>query len=154
MNTLEEKWRANKEKVAFARLFPGMLRDRADAGDRDVVKEIRVDPETGLVATIYADGYFVVEAMDREPGHAELLKALHGIRAQLEPFHRDAYAKLDELSAADRELTRRARKENILGAIRNNIAAIPELYEEIPKLLEELRAGAAPSCSSDDATGD
>lgn len=149
MNTIERKWRANMEKVAFAKEFPAMLRSAADAEGRDVREVVVIDEESSLQATLFTDGTFVLEGSS-PPNPADIMKALWTLRERLEPFHREAYAQLDALAAADRELTRQARKENILGAIRNNIAALPELYDEIPKLLDELRSGAPPTCSSDD----
>jgi hypothetical protein len=141
MNTLETKWQANKDKVAFAKVFPGMLRDEEEIGDRELRDDILIDQDRLFMARIFTDGSFLIEIEDREPYPEEILVALASLREHLEPFHREAYATLDELTTTDRELTRQARKENILGAIRNNIAMIPELYEEIPKLLEELRDG-------------
>jgi hypothetical protein len=139
MNTHEQKWQANKDKVVFAKAFPGMLRTREDVGDRDMHDDVLLDADRAFMAAIFTDGCFLIEIMEREPYAEEILEALQFLRGRLEPFHREAYAELDELAATDRELTRQARKANILGAIRNNIAMIPELYDEIPRLLEELR---------------
>jgi uncharacterized protein YhaN len=118
--------------------------------ERDVVL---INQDEAFVATVYTDGCFLIEVSGRKPTPADILKALWLLRDRL-PEHAAAYAKLDELAAADRELTRLARKENILGAIRNNIAMLPELYEEIPRLLDELRAGTAASCATEEEASD
>jgi hypothetical protein len=85
-----------------------------------------------------------------EPAPADILRVLAVLRPLLEEHYREAYAQLDELAATDAELARQARMSNILGAIRNNIAQMPELYEQIPRLLDELGNGAPAVCDRND----
>ncbi|MEO5931167.1 MAG: hypothetical protein ABIR47_14640 [Candidatus Kapaibacterium sp.] len=144
MRTVEKKWRTNREKVEHARAFPGMLGSWSDAAGRTIREVVEIAGVPDLSAIIFEDDTFLMIAPARAPLPAELLIALAALRSRLETRYADAYARLDELSLSDRELTRMARMENILGAITGNIGAIPELYEAIPELLAALRDQGAP----------
>ena len=138
MPTPNEKWEANREKVAFARAFPGRLVSWADAVGRTV--EAVVSSGNNAVV-LFADGAFlIVPQSDPEP--AAILAALAAARPRLAARHAEAFGALDRLTDRDRELTRRARLDNILGAIRHNAAEIPELKEAVRRLLDDL-SGAA-----------
>lgn len=126
----EEKWAANREKVAFAMTFPGLIREWTDAQGK-TVDTIVESGDTRVV--IFTDHTFAfVPSRDLDP--AAVVAALAAARPRLERVHAGAYAELDRLAARDRELSRRARLENILGAIRHNAADIPELKDAVRRL--------------------
>jgi hypothetical protein len=57
------------------------------------------------------------------------------------------------LAARDRDLSRRARLENILGAIRHNAADIPELKDAVRRLAASWTDQAEPNEQKDQTTG-
>jgi hypothetical protein len=126
----EEKWAANRAKVEFAMTFPGLVREWADARGKTV--DTIVESGDGRVV-IFTDGAFAI-VPSRELDPAAVVAALAAARPRLERVHSAGYAELDRLAARDRELGRRARLENILGAIRHNAADIPELKDAVRRL--------------------
>jgi hypothetical protein len=145
----EEKWAANREKVAYAMAFPGLLRDWNAARGKAVDTVI----ESGEVrVVVFTDGTFLLaSARDLDP--AAVVAALATARARLEPPHAEGYATLDRLAARDRDLSRRARLENILGAIRHNAADIPELKDAVRRLAASWTDQAEPNEQKDQTTG-
>lgn len=123
--------------MAFAGEFPGRILNWQDARGKTVDAVI---PSTGVTTVVFADGSFLIASLDA-PSPAEVLTALSDSRARLEPFHRDAYATLDRLTTLDRDLTRRARLEKILGAIRHNAQEIPELKDAVRDLIASWDRG-------------
>ncbi|MBI3597149.1 MAG: hypothetical protein HY203_08365 [Nitrospirae bacterium] len=73
-----------------------------------------------------------------DPTIHQIYEGIQSIRPELESRHSEAYRKLDNKVLQDKEMTRKARLEKILGAIRNNMVEIPELKEEIEKLIRRL----------------
>lgn len=138
MPTPNDKWEANREKVAFAKAFPGRLVSWADAVGRTVEAVV---PSGNEAVVLFADGAFLI-APDHDPEPAAILAALAAARPHLEARQGEAFGALDRLTDRDRELTRRARLDNILGAIRHNAAEIPELKEAVRRLLDNW-SGAA-----------
>ncbi len=136
--TPNEKWEANREKVAFAKAFPGRLASWADAVGRTVETVV---PSGNDAVVLFADGAFLI-APQPDPEPAAILAALAAARPRLAARHAEAFGALDRLIARDRELTRRAKLDNILGAIRHNAAEIPELKEAVRRLLDDW-SGAA-----------
>lgn len=130
----EEKWAANRAKVEFAMTFPGRVIDWKDARGKTVDAVIE---SADLRVVIFTDGSFAFVS-ERELAPASVVAALAAARPRLERVHADAYATLDHLAARDRELSRRARLENILGAIRHNAADIPELKDAVRRLVASL----------------
>jgi hypothetical protein len=130
----EEKWAANRAKVEFAMTFPGLIREWNDARGKTV--DAVVDCGDAR-AVIFTDGSFAL-IPSRELDPATVVAVLAAARPRLEPVHPDAYAALDRLAARDRELARRARLENILGAIRHNATDIPELKDAVRRLAASL----------------
>ena len=95
--TVEEKWQANREKVAFAKAFPGMASDWQTVRGRVVEQVVPVGDHRGTLL-IFSGGLFaVIPAGEQEP--ADLLLALQAGRPWLEPFHANAYRTLNELVA-------------------------------------------------------
>ena len=132
---VEKKWQTNREKVAFAKSFPGRLMKWDAAIGKKVERVVFVhEKETGLA--IFEEGTFIfIPSPDPEP--AELIQSLLAGRSFLEPYYKEAYSELDQWIAADKEMQRKARLENIMGAIRNNLPQIPELKEELKRFLEK-----------------
>ena len=136
MSSVEEKWQANQAKVAFVKQFPGLLTDWNQCQGKTVKRVVPLAKSSGSVLLMNDGTFTVASKLSQDP--AELLDGLKTVKNELEGHHADAYAELGRLTARDRELTRRSRLEKILGAIQNNISDIPELKQEIKKLLDRL----------------
>jgi hypothetical protein len=133
---VEKKWKANLEKVAFAKDFPGRVHRWEEAVGLSVRALVQVTGKP-ITLLVFEGGRFAfVSPSDPQP--PELLAGLAAARPELERYHPDAYRSLDRLAAEDREMGRVARLENILGAIRNNLPQMPELKERLRRLLDEI----------------
>lgn len=132
----EKKWKANLEKVAFAKGFPGMIRRWEEAVDLTVRAVVQVAGKPITLLIFEAGRFGFVSPADPQP--PELLAGLAAARLHLERYHPEAYQELDRLSMEDSELGRLARLDNILGAIRNNLPQIPELKGKLRQLLDEI----------------
>ena len=135
---IEDKWKANMEKVAFAQQFPGLKLDWKACEGKTIRGVIPLTGKPGAAVVVFTDGSFtVVPPLTPEPW--ALGQALVDARAQLEPAHQAAYAEYDRLTKKDKEALRRARLEKILGAIHNNLEQIPELKERLKELVKEWK---------------
>ena len=133
---IEEKWQANREKVAFVKTFPGMVSKWDSLCGKVLEQVIPVGNKKGCLF-IFSGGLFTFIPLSiQEPSN--LLLALETGRPWLETFHSEAYRTLDSLIARDRELQRKARLDKLLSAVKNNYATIPEIKVELKKLLDEL----------------
>ena len=134
----DEKWKANMEKVAWMKAFPGLLRHWEQLAGKTVEAVTPLKSKAGAAALICTDGSFVVlPPLTAEP--YELGEALQAGRSYLEPRHPEAYAGYDQLLKKDQDAQRTARLENILGAIRNNMEQIPELKDRLRDLVKEWK---------------
>lgn len=134
----EDKWKANLEKVAFMKQFPGLLGSWEALKGKTVEAVIPLKGKQGSAAIICSDGSFTVAPpMMTEP--YELGETLTTGRALLEPSHRTAYAEYDRLAQKDKEALKSARLEKILGAIENNLEQIPELKDRLKALVKEWK---------------
>jgi len=134
----DEKWKANMEKVAFMKAFPGLLRHWEALAGKTVEAVTPLKSKAGAAALICTDGSFVVlPPLTTEP--YELGEALQAGRSYLEPKHPEAYIGYDQLLKKDKDAQRTARLENILGAIRNNMEQIPELKNRLKDLVKEWK---------------
>ena len=134
--SVEAKWKANQEKVAFLKQFPGLISSWDHTVGRTVesVKVLQAKPDRAVV--VFSDGGFVlVSSPGIEP--QELTLGLLEARDILEIKHPDAFVEYDRLHKIDQEAGRVARLENILGAIQNNLEEIPELKDRIQALVQE-----------------
>jgi hypothetical protein len=132
----EEKWKANLEKVAFMKQFPGLLGSWETLKGRTIEAVIPLKGKQGAAAIIFTDGTFTVAPpMAMEP--YELGETLTVGRSILEPKHGDAYREYDRLAKIDKDALREARLEKILGAIENNLEQIPELKARLKALVKE-----------------
>jgi len=132
----EDKWKANLEKVAFMKQFPGLLGSWEALKGRTIEAVIPLKGKQGAAAIICSDGTFLVAPpMATEP--YELGETLTVGRSLLEPKHGNAYGVYDRLAKNDKEALRQARLEKILGAIENNLEQIPELKERLKALVKD-----------------
>ena len=132
----EEKWKANLEKVAFMKQFPGLLGSWETLKGRTIEAVIPLKGRQGAAAIICSDGTFTVAPpMMTEP--YELGETLTAGRSFLEPKHGEAYREYDRLAKKDKDALKQARLEKIIGAIENNLEQIPELKERLKTLVKE-----------------
>ena len=123
-----------REKFACLEAFPGLLRDWSDARGKTVEQVVVAADERVLVFT---DGCFLVARPGPVSGEA-LQKAVEAARPALEAHQGEALAELDRLAAAEREAMRLARMEKVLGAVETNLPQVPELREELRRLLDSV----------------
>ncbi|MDH5625653.1 MAG: hypothetical protein OEY21_06060 [Nitrospira sp.] len=132
----EDKWKANFEKVAFTKQFPGLLLEWHACSGKTVEAVTPLTGKQGAVVVTFTDGtFFVVPPL--APEAWELGQALVDARKHLEPKHRDAYKEFDRLAQKDKDALRSARLEKILGAVQNNLDEIPELKDRLKALVKE-----------------
>ena len=139
MSLTEAKWKANQAKVAFLTQFPGLMKswNNTVGLTLQTVTPLKTNPE--MVVLEFSKGSFLVTAAPTvEP--RDVTDGLKVARSVLEPFHREAYETLDQLTEVDQEAARIARLENILGAIQNNLEHIPELKQRIISLVKEWKS--------------
>lgn len=133
---VEDKWKANLQKVAFMKKFPGLLAGWEALNGKTIQAVIALKGKQGAAAIVFTDGTFTVAPpMMTEP--YELGETLTAARQHLEAKHRDAYAEFDHLQQKDREALKAARVEKILGAIQNNLEQIPELKDRLKDLVKK-----------------
>lgn len=119
-----------RDKQEFVRQFPGLITP-ADTTGKTVEQVAEV---AAVHLLLFTDGTFLVTP----PPHGsveELLALLLAARPVLEAAQPAAYAELDRLIEAEREAMRLARMEKVLGAVETNLPQIPELREELRRLL-------------------
>ncbi|HEU5201837.1 MAG TPA: hypothetical protein VFT92_03510 [Nitrospira sp.] len=134
----EDKWKANLEKVAFMKQFPGLLTTWDGLKGKTIEAVIPLKLKQGAAAIICSDGTFTVAPpMMTEP--YELGETLTAGRSILEPKHSKAYGEYDRLVLKDKDALKTARLEKIIGAIENNLEQIPELKERLKALVKEWK---------------
>ena len=134
----DDKWKANMEKVAFMKAFPGLLRHWEALAGKTVEAVTPLKSKAGAAALICTDGSFVVLPPLTTALYG-LGEALPACRSYLEPKLPEAYIGYDQLLKKDKDAQRTARLENILGAIRNNMEQIPELKDRLKDLVKEWK---------------
>ncbi|MFQ6672654.1 MAG: hypothetical protein ACE5KY_05090 [Candidatus Tectimicrobiota bacterium] len=135
MSYIKEKWEANAEKMAFAKTFPGRQMAWEAAVGKTVEAVVPVPTGEESVTLIFTDGDFLV-APKLKDTPKEMLLALAEAKPVLVRFHPEAYERLGALVERDRELTRRARMERIVDAVRNNLETMPELKAALLEVLQ------------------
>lgn len=134
----EDKWKANLEKVAFMKQFPGLIGNWEDLGGKTIEAVLPLKGKQGSAAIIFTDGTFTVAPpMVTEP--YELGETLEAARRLLEPKHQKAYVEYDRLVKQDKDALKSARLEKIIGAIENNLEQIPELKDRLKALVKEWK---------------
>lgn len=136
MSSLEEKWQANQDKAAFLKQFPGLLNDWTECRDKRIRQVTPLARHPGVVI-VFDDGTFLV-APKLEASTPAIQDALEQAHAELRSRHPKAFNEMERLVLRDKELSRKARLEKILGAIENNLGEIPELKQELRDFLERL----------------
>ncbi len=139
---IEGKWQANQAKVTFVKQFPGLLSDWDGCVGKTVKQVIPLAKCPGAVLLIEDGAFAIVAPPSQDP--VAIQDGLATAKEALCIHYADAYAELERLTARDRELTRQSRLEKILGAIQNNLPAIPELKQEIRMLLDRLPDDPSP----------
>jgi hypothetical protein len=135
---VEEKWKANLEKVAFMKQFPGLLGNWETLAGKTVKAVIPLKGKQGAAVLVCTDGTFtIVPPMAPEP--YELGEALTVARTLLESTHQAAYVEHDRLVKKDKDALMSARADKILGAIQNNLEQIPELKNRLKELVKEWK---------------
>ena len=135
---VEEKWKANLEKVAFMKQFPGLVGNWDGLAGKTVNAVIQLKGKQGAAVLVCADGTFaIVPPMAPEP--YEMGEALAVARTLLEPAHQTAYVEYDRLVKKDKDALKSARVEKILGAIHNNLEQHPELKDRLKELVKEWK---------------
>lgn len=134
--TGDEVWKANREKVRFVKDFPGRVRSWDEAAGKTIQKALSLPGRPGAMLLFEDGSYAAVPKLDPEP--ADMLAGLLAARLDLQAGREAAFRELDRLIERERDLLRRARLEKILGAVSNNMPAIPELKAELLKLLSKL----------------
>lgn len=135
---VEEKWKANQEKVAFMKQFPGLTTawDQVRGKTVEAVTPLPTKPDAAVL--VFKDGTFaVVPPLAPEPW--DLGEGLGAARSLLEAKHQEAYSEYDRLVRQDQEALRAARLEKILGAIQNNLEQIPELKDRLRDLVKQWK---------------
>lgn len=135
---VEEKWKANQEKVAFMKQFPGLTGVWEQTKGKTIEAVEPLPSVPGAVTLVFTDGSFVV-APPLAPQPMELGEGLKAARKSLEPKHPQAYQEYDRLVKKDKDALKSARLEKILGAIQNNLGQIPELKDRIKQLVKEWK---------------
>jgi hypothetical protein len=136
--TPEDKWKTNMEKVAFMKRFPGLITSWEGTAGKTVETVRPLRGKEGAAVVVFTDGSFIpTPPLAPEPW--ELGEALHAARPYAERVHPEAYARYDMLLAKDKEASRAARLEKILGAVQNNLEQIPELRERLKQLVKEWK---------------
>ncbi len=131
-----KKWKMNAKKVAFAKAFPGRVKDWNETKGKKVEEVIKLE-KIKIELVIFSDTTFIfVPNPDDNP--ALLIRSLLNAKPYLASHYKEAYGTLDQLIGLDKELQGMARLENIMGAIRNNYPEIPELKTELKKFLGEI----------------
>jgi diglucosylglycerate octanoyltransferase len=132
---VEEKWKANQQKVAFMKQFPGLATTWEQVQGKTLEAVVPLPGKAGAAILIFSDGAFmVVPPLAPEPW--ELTEGLKAARPLLQAKHPAAYAEYDRLAKIDREALRAARMEKIIGAIQNNLEQIPELKDRLRRLVD------------------
>jgi len=132
----ETKWKANLQKVAYLKTFPGWLSSWKQ-GIGSTIEQVLPIPEQGshTVLLLSQRKFIVTPEAHTEP--QMVTAGLLAARPQLEPTYREAFQEYDRLTQIDQEAGRTARLENILNAIDNNLERIPELKTHIRKLVSQ-----------------
>ncbi len=131
----QENWKANQEKVAFMKRFPGLLMAWQQTHGKTIESVTPLPSKPHVAVLVFADGSFTI-APPLAPEPRELTDGLTAARTALEPTHTQANAEYDRLVQRDREALLAARMEKIIGAIQNNLEQIPELKERIRRLVD------------------
>lgn len=136
MSYLERKWQSNMEKVNFANAFPGRKKEWDEAVGKTIEAAVPFKAHTEGVVVVFSDGDFLIASKPPDTPQT-VIASLEAARTRLDKFHAEAYERLDDLTERDREMSRLARMERIVDAVRNNMGEIPELRAALKELLSD-----------------
>ena len=132
----EEKWKANLQKVAFLKTFPGWLSSWEQGVGSSIEHVIPIPEQATHTVLLLSEGKFIVTPQAHEEPQM-VTAGLLAARPQLELTHSEAFQQYDHLTQLDQEAGRTARLENIINAIDNNLDRIPELKTRIRELVNQ-----------------
>lgn len=135
MSANEAKWKANQEKVAFLKQFPGLLRSWDEIAGHTVTSVTSIEQSDAKVLMLDNGSFAIVPPLAPEP--KQLRDGITAVATRLRALYPDAFREYEVLAQRDRDATRVARMENILGAIHNNLDDIPELKDRIRALMKK-----------------
>ena len=135
MSANEAKWKANQEKVSFLKQFPGLLRSWDAMVGHTVTSVESIEQSEAKVIMLDNGSFAIVPPL--APNPKQLRDGISAVQTHLRSLYPDAYREYEALAERDREATRLARMENILGAIRHNVEDIPELKDRIRLLVRK-----------------
>lgn len=135
-------------RVALVRSFPGLLQHPDEAVGRVVREVVFVEKSPALAVLLFVDDSFAVIRGSGAPTTVDLTHGILAVRPFIEACYSHAYRHLDSLIVEESEMARRARVANILAAIESNVPNLPELLDEIHRLLD--RIGGSSSTSPED----
>ena len=104
----DDKWKANMEKVAYMKAFPGLLNAWDQLTGKTVETVVPLKSKAGSAALICTDGSFVVVPL-LSPEPYELGEALQVGRASLEPKHGAAWRRIRPVAQKGTKRQRTAR---------------------------------------------
>jgi len=134
----EEKWKINRQKNDFARTIPCKI--EPDNNLKTIYKTF-LPSAKNVELCIYENNTFSLSQSNTFDDAQLVIESIEIVRPYLEKHYPDFYQEYDKWVLLDKEATRKARLEKILGAIANNMAEIPELKDEIIKLGKMLENG-------------
>lgn len=134
----EEKWKINRQKNEFARSIPCKI---SPDNTLKVIHKTHLNCAKDIELCIYETHTFSLSNPDAFEDAQIVIETVELVRPYLEQQYPEFYQEYDKWVELDKEATRKARLEKILGAIANNMAEIPELKEEIIKLGKMLENG-------------
>ncbi len=132
----EAKWKANLQKVAYLKTFPGWL-STWEQGIGSTIEQVLSIPEQASHKVLLLSHHKFIVTPDAHTEPQMVTAGLLAARKQLESTHPEAFREYDRLTQADQEEGRKARLENILNAIDNNLERIPELKIHIRQLVKQ-----------------
>lgn len=134
----EEKWKINREKNEFARTIPCKV--SPDMHLKVLFKTV-LPSKKSIELCIYENHTFSLSDPNAFDDAQLVLETVEIVRPYIEKYYPEFYQEYDKWVLLDKEATKKARLEKILGAIANNMAEIPELKDEIIKLGKMLENG-------------
>lgn len=134
----EEKWKINRQKNEFARTIPCKVLPNDTL---KILYKTSLPSAKSIELCVYENHTFSLSEPNAFEDAQLVIECVELVRPYLEAFYPDFYQEYDRWVQLDKEATRKARLEKILGAIANNMAEIPELKDEIIKLGKMLENG-------------
>ena len=134
--TPQDKWKTNLDKVAFLKSFPGLASTWEQVHGLTLATSIPFPDQKPYTALVFSQGHFGFSSpLQNEP--QLLTTGLQLVRPLLEQHRPESFQEYDRLHALDQETGRQVRLENIMNAITNNLASIPELKSRIRDLVQK-----------------